>query len=273
MADSQPRAESWTTFVCKRFFPKWRDGIRARFVAHILGVVLSFLILWAQIHYGVIRWDGIHGRVLSIVGPYALLLLVFVVYHAARTPWIISNDHLDCLRAVELAKTNLEQQIVELKQVPPSVDIRLRELYRFPSKQGRDRNEAGEMSWDIFLNARAELGKPLSATILKYTFQLSLHGKTISIGSEDDVESWEMTIWNPTRVTSTDLPDMPRQLKNGEPAEGWLHFVVGPITYKALDACGIRLVADTGHSCSYGEHQADPLIWNPVREKTFARKG
>jgi hypothetical protein len=96
MAERKKRAEGWIAFAVNRFIPQyWADIKAGRLGPQLIGVVLAILILVAQIYFGVIGASGIHARLLSIAWPYAVLIAGFLIYHAARTPWLISNDHLD----------------------------------------------------------------------------------------------------------------------------------------------------------------------------------
>jgi hypothetical protein len=272
MPEKKKRAEGWAAFVANRFFPYYWADVKARLAAQVIGILLAIAVLVTQLYFGAISANSFHARLLSILWPYLALIAVFVIYHTARTPWLISNDYLDSINATELMKKELQQELDDRKRIPADMEVRLQLLHRTPAKQGKDRNEAGEMSWDVFLNARVELRNPLSLAVLRYTLQLLRHGKTVSLEVEPDISRWEMNLWTPTRVTAIELAELPRQLKSGEPVEGWLHFIVEQATHKALDECRVRLLADVGNSTSYGEQEADSRIWSLETGKTISRK-
>src|ERR1039458_10466227 len=94
MVSPKQRAEKWRAFVSTRFLPEFWGDIKVRLWASLLGVITAVLILLAQLHYGIIA-GGVRLRILSILWPYVLLVMAFIVYHLARTPWLISNEHLD----------------------------------------------------------------------------------------------------------------------------------------------------------------------------------
>lgn len=99
MASQKKRVEAWRTFISTRFIPQLWSDIKPRLLATVLGVTTAVLILLAQLYFGVIT-SGVHPRILAILWPYALLLVALVVYHLARTPWLISNEHLDAIAAL-----------------------------------------------------------------------------------------------------------------------------------------------------------------------------
>ena len=239
----------------------------------MIGILLALLVLLAQFHFGVIGSDGIHGRVLSIISPYVALMGAFVIYHAVRTPWLISNDHLDSIKATESAKTALQQELESLKQVPPTIEVRMIELYRKPVNSGRDGNPKDGFLWDIFLSVWIELKSPLTASITGYRMQLSLHGNRMSLQAQNDLDEWGLDIWKPTvELAHAELTPLSPQLKRGEPMEGWLHFISEQATPKVLDECTVRLIADSGRGSAYKEYLPDPHIWNPNTDKRFNRK-
>jgi hypothetical protein len=116
MADKIQRAERWWTFICTRFLPQFWDDIKAGLVANMLGAMLAILIVFAQIHYGVIKSGDLRPQLLSIAWPYGLLILAFVVYHSARAPWLISNDHLDSIKLIEQAKEAADHELADREE-------------------------------------------------------------------------------------------------------------------------------------------------------------
>lgn len=94
------RAESWTHFMWVRFFPTFWTEVKARVMALVIGVVIAVLILVLQIHYGVIPSNNLHGRVFSILLPYVGILFAFLLFHLARIPWLISNEHREEFESV-----------------------------------------------------------------------------------------------------------------------------------------------------------------------------
>jgi hypothetical protein len=112
MASQKERAEKWRTFMWTRFgIQLWQDT-KPRLSALLIGLILVVFILALQIHYGVIRGEVRH-RFLSVFWPYALLALSFIFYHLARTPWLISNEHLDAIAALKNKNEQRERELQE----------------------------------------------------------------------------------------------------------------------------------------------------------------
>lgn len=255
-----------------RFFPTLWTEVKARLAAQMLGFLLALLILAAQYHFGVIRSD-LHGRILSIAWPYALILVAFLVFHLARTPWLISNDHLDTIRSATQAKDRLEQELSDAEATPIKLDIRPTEIYRIPAFSGRDRNVDGEMTYDIFLLARIELKEPSFVALGPYALRLLLHGTERLYGMERDVNEWELTIWSPTTPKTYPMQPLSMDVRRGIPMEGWLHFKVPKISFKTLDQSTVGLMADGGQrGIAMAEIPASPSIWNPDPNKRIGRK-
>jgi hypothetical protein len=77
----------------------------------MIGLLLSVLILIAQLYWGVVGTTGMHGRELSIFAPYAVLMICVVIYHAVRTPWLISNEHLEAIQDEKSSKEKIETEL------------------------------------------------------------------------------------------------------------------------------------------------------------------
>lgn len=118
MASPKKRAEAWRTFIFTRFAPQLWGDIKPRLWTIVLGVITGVLILLAQLHFGVIT-DRVHPRILSILWPYALLVVLLVAYHLARTPWLISNEHLETIaslrKTIEIHEATINQRETELR--------------------------------------------------------------------------------------------------------------------------------------------------------------
>jgi hypothetical protein len=137
MADRKEHSEKWRAFIFNRFLPHFWEDIRARFGATVLGILTALLVLLAHFHYGVIA-GGMHGRILSIVWPYAALVVAFTVYHLARTPWLISNEQLDAIATLNKAVAQHEAIGAKLNELvrEKDEDIRiLQEPKRTPAEQ------------------------------------------------------------------------------------------------------------------------------------------
>lgn len=267
---NEGRPESWAHFMCVRFFPTFWTEVKARVAALVIGVVIAALILILQIHYGVIPGNNVHGRLLSILLPYGGVLLAFLLFHLARTPWLISNEHLDTIQAETHAKLAMTQELEELKESPVKMDIKPLEMYRLPSLLGRDRDEHGAMAWDIFVLARIELQQPQFASVLAYSFALSRHGQQNLYAAERDVEQWQLILWNPAQPTAHPMQPLGFDLRSGIPREGWLHFKVDKVSAKTLDESTVWIVADSGRrGVATGEQSA---IWNSDQNKRIGRK-
>jgi hypothetical protein len=77
----------------------------------MLAILAAMLVLAAQVYFNVIGSSGIRGREISIFAPYAILMVCFALYHAARTPWLISNEHLEAIQAEKLARQKIEAEL------------------------------------------------------------------------------------------------------------------------------------------------------------------
>jgi len=142
---------------------------------------------------------------------------------------------------------------------PPELEVRLREIHRTSSYHNGAR-------FDLFLRARIELKSPAKLKIRNYKLELSHYGDIELPDLHDDLGHWE--IWNPTpEEPNARLLTLPRSLKRHEPVEGWLHFVTSSAVKTKLDECVVRLVVQMAKGSAYGEHLADPLIWNPRNVK------
>jgi len=99
-----------------RFFPTFWVDVKATVWKQLLGVITAVLILIAQIHFGIIGRD-VQPRLISILWPYALLTTLLIAYHLLRTPWLISNSHLETIAAHEQTIAERDASIVSL--TPP----------------------------------------------------------------------------------------------------------------------------------------------------------
>jgi hypothetical protein len=161
MAEKKKRAEGWITFTVNRFLPQyWTDIKTGRLGPQLIGVLLAVLILAAQVNFGVIGASGIHARLLSIAWPYAILIAVFVIYHAVRTPWLISNDQID---AVEALNKTIAERDATIEQQHEAIRA---------SRENPPRNAADQYHYE---RARAFLDKrgPKFAAALQH---LHTHG-------------------------------------------------------------------------------------------------
>ena len=273
MVSRRKHIERWSYFYWHRFFPEFWNDVKARFYSLLISILAAALVLIAQLHFGVITHNGISGRWYSIAAPYALVLICVAIYHATRAPWLISNEHLENIKALEGGNVELERQLTEYRQTPPKLDVRMMELYRNPVNYGKDGNPTDGFLWDIFLAARIELQSPMKASISKYTMQLVLHGNATSLEAMSDITEWGLDIWKDKGLAHADLSPLSKELKVGEPIEGWLHFRSPQANYKTLDECKVRLIANVEHGSAHDEHGPDAAIWNPNNSKRFAHKG
>jgi hypothetical protein len=112
---------------CDPIFPHFLGEIKPRLWQTVLGVITAVLVLLLQIHYGVIT-SQIRPRIFSILWPYGLLLLAFGIYHPARTPWLISNEHLDAIGALKRKLLELESRIAAPTETIQNKDDDIRAL-------------------------------------------------------------------------------------------------------------------------------------------------
>jgi hypothetical protein len=276
---NKKRAESWMHFMRARFFPSLWRGVKARLAAQMISLLLTVLILVAQIHYGVMPGNNVQwgARFLSIAWPYATVLLAFLIFHLARTPWLISEAHLETIEVEAQAKLAIaqeleksKQELEELKESPVKMEIKPLEMYRLPAFGGQDRDEQGAMAWDIFVLTRIELDEPQFASVLVYAFALSRHGQQHLYAMERDIEQWQFILWHPKQPTTHPMHPLGFDLRCGIPREGWLHFKVDKVSAKTLDESTIWIIADAGRRGSTtGERSA---IWNADSNKRIGRK-
>jgi hypothetical protein len=273
MLEKKPRIESWTQFLLNRFIPFFWAEFRPRLNTTMLAILAAMLVLAAQLHFGVIGASGIKGRELSIFGPYAILMAIFAIYHAARTPWLISNDHLELIKEIKNREKSLELELEDKNKTPPIIQIQVNEIYRLPVNNGRGADANG-FPWDIFVAVRIELKQPAKASVATYVMEFSLHAKPIAIEAVKDLDSWMLNIWKPTgNLAEAEFNPLADQIKRGKPIEGWLHFVSPRCKPATLDECTLRIIVnlEDGES-DYREFLPGLVQWNPKTEKRFKPK-
>jgi hypothetical protein len=93
-----------------------RNWNRSGTTAVVIGVVTAVSILVLQIHDGVIPRNNLHGRLFSILLPYVGVLFAFLLFHLARIPWLISNEHREELESVTVKLRASEQNNALLQE-------------------------------------------------------------------------------------------------------------------------------------------------------------
>lgn len=193
--------ETWLRFIRSRFIPKFWDGIRSRVWATVTALVTAVLILIAQFHYGVIT-SAIRPRVLSLLWPYGLLLLAYVLFHLARAPWLISNDHL-----VELVR--YAETINELKLAARRKDHEIRAL-------AQPRRTAAEQHAYEVVKAVLEMTKETGLIALRH---LRYQGK-LTFGTYDPQLppglNRDRTLWVYNHCVSVGVVNRTNNLGNSE---------------------------------------------------------
>jgi len=118
------RAERYRDFFCHRFLPQCWGDIKASVAEQVVGIVLAFLILIAQIQLGVISKDAIRVNFLAIAWPYAALIGMFVVYHTLRAPWLVSNSHMDAISELKTELTASKGKLDALEKAKPRIKLK-----------------------------------------------------------------------------------------------------------------------------------------------------
>ncbi len=203
---------------------------------------------------------------------YAFALAIYIAVYFARTAKNLDADLVGSIGNEIEKKRTLEQELAEINKVPPAMDIQPVELYRVPIDAGRDRDSAGRMGWDVFCLVRINLRSPNSVSVVNYKLTLCANGAQLSFDSLDNLGAFEVKLWTPKTFEAFSIPKLPTDLKAGEPAEGWLHFIVPRATPEGLDQSSIRIIVDTGNGKAFGEHRSSSQIWNPDSSKRFGRK-
>jgi hypothetical protein len=95
------------TQVCKQLLDFGRE--------QIVGLVLAILILFAQLHYGLVRKDVLGSNAMAIIWPYLAVVGAYLVIQIARAPVVIDGERAQeiAVKIHELAVVTAENQ--ELK--------------------------------------------------------------------------------------------------------------------------------------------------------------
>jgi len=143
------------------------------------------------------------------------------------------------------------------------LEVKMRELYRRPN------DNYNKSPFDLFLKVWLNIKSPRKAQIIGSRFELSFHGAVEVLIPLNDLEQWEINIWDSKPlgpgIMSLPLTPLPSTICQDEPIEGWLHFATKETTGNVLEKCAIRLVIQTNVASGYREHEADPDIWNPLK--------
>jgi hypothetical protein len=215
------------------------------------GTLAVTSVLTAFAFYGIGIWEHFTDHPVS--GFWLMAISLPLWWFGAYAAWNTKRKELD-----------------EIKRRPPSIKVYLKELHR-KEIDFEGTYPGGEWRFDIFLRARVELEEPRKITVDTYKFELSMFGLPEIPELRNDLDEWQLLIFEPVSDgvgwTEHGLPVLPMELKSGEPAEGWLHFVTRKTRPQFLDQSIPRLIAQTPHGSQYGEHPADKLIWNPDKRR------
>lgn len=85
-----------------RLYRELGDFVRTQL---LVGFLLAALILWWQIHTGVITRPNVHSTIVSLLWPYAVVLGLFGTYHIGRTAYLLDRESQNEI-------TKLEDQLV-----------------------------------------------------------------------------------------------------------------------------------------------------------------
>jgi hypothetical protein len=139
------------------------------------------------------------------------------------------------------------------------IQVSLRELHRNPRTDARR-----QTGFHIFLRARLELEKPAKETIVNYRLELSHFGQIDTPEFLDDIADHKLWLLDADQY-GVQIASLPRELKAGEPVEGWLHYVTTTTKERTLDESNVRLIVQGKGGSANDELKPEREMWNPRR--------
>src|SRR5208283_2781552 len=203
-------------------------------------------------------WALLSNAILTILGLYALATnrtnswvvwssfgaAVVMVLIASALAW--NDEHKRTLA--------LEKEIESLRLVPAQFKIRPIELRRNDPTSTRKR--------DVFVRAKVELITPIEVDVDGYTLELSRDGVIEELGAGNDVSEWDLYI--NSSFNSVPMRALPKKLRSGQGAEGWVHFLTERTNYE-LESGRLRLSVHTSRGDGNAEVPCASEYWNPTR--------
>jgi len=245
MSEKKQRVESWIRFMVTRFFPKFWREIKSRLVAQVIGFVLAVLIMVAQYYFGVIQGD-LHGRVLSIAWPYAVVLSAFLLYHLVRTPWLVADDLLTAIQVSDEHSNILQGELGKEKaknEAAPHMNIEVINVV--------PRVKENQTLTDLFFNTYLTLAEPSQVSIHDFSLEIFNTGQSLTIEAVEDMNEWELVMVAGSYSRSPCTP-MARELsRRGDPTQGWLHFPLPDLKESSVEVCYLRLKINCTHGTCY----------------------
>jgi hypothetical protein len=101
----------------KKFLFHWGKELCSFGAEQAGGVILAMLILFFQIHMGIIPTKDIKTSALAnVFGPYLALVGVYLIIHLVRTPWKLDQELSEQLKH-QATQGEIEAQIATLTQL------------------------------------------------------------------------------------------------------------------------------------------------------------
>jgi hypothetical protein len=148
----------------------------------------------------------------------------------------------------------LEADVQSLKLVPAQFKLKPIELRRNDLSSTAKR--------DVFLPVKVELIAPLEVDIDGYTLEISRDGVIEEFGVGNDVSEWNLYI--DSSFNSMPMRSLPKKLRSGRGAEGWLHFITEKTNYE-LDSGRLTLSVHTSRGDGHVVIPCTFEYWNPTR--------
>jgi hypothetical protein len=201
-------------------------------------------------------WPSVIGTMFLV----AVSLYEHIVGHNLTAyAFVLLAAFVFCLGAFHAWSAENRQRLT-LEAILATIEVRLLEIHG----KSVDPTKADTNS-DIFLRVRIELKNPREATIANYRLDLVSRERSESADWVNDVTGWHAMLTAEAGMPTHDFVALPSELRQGEPHEGWLHFVTPSIHPKSLKKFAPRLIVQTKNGSAFGEHPADPAIWNPIQ--------
>jgi hypothetical protein len=203
-------------------------------------------------------WASLSSAALTVLGLYALATnktnswVVWASLSAAAAMLLLAsalawND--EHKRALVL-----EGEVERLKLAPAQFKIRPIELRRNDPHSTRKR--------DVFVQAKVELITPIEVDVVGYALELSRDGVIEELEVGNDVSEWNLYI--DSSFDSVPMRPLPRRLRSGQGAEGWVHFLTERTNYE-LESGRLRLSIQTSRGDGNVEIPCTSEYWNPTR--------
>lgn len=228
----------------RQVLKEFSKGIRASFrrLQMLIGILITLAILLVQIRFGLVPQALVWPQFLSFSLPYLVLILVVAFFHVVRAPWKVDKNRREEIAAIESAYQQLTKEQAELsatltkQAMRPEIKCEVEEIHLYPKPKGVA---------DLFVRLRLEDLSNRIATIESYTAELQIKGKLRPGYFQDDLHLYVMTRnkrstdeygvdeWFPIPMATESLSDLShyRDIGQGYPVSGWLHFIFPDLPY------------------------------------------